>query len=133
MSETSKPEEMSSSELSRLLESLIHNNKAEWDNPENIAERRKKLQSLHESFCTDNDFNPGDFVVWKQGFKNRKRPAYGEPAVVISSLLDPVYDSTDDAGSTYFREPLTLVLGLMDSDGDMAIFHYDARRFKRLK
>jgi hypothetical protein len=43
-------------------------------------------------------------------------------------------DGEDDSGSTYFREPLDLVLGhIWDSDpgrGELMVFHYDSRRFQ---
>lgn len=79
-------------------------------------------------------FNRGDLVTWKPGLKNRCAPRYGQPAVVLDRLDPPVFDSEKDSGSTYFREPLDLVLGILwDRDpgrGELVTFHFDSRRFQ---
>ena len=36
----------------------------------------------------------------------------------------------DDASTPYYREPLDVVLGLTDEDGDFLCFHFDSRRFE---
>lgn len=78
-----------------------------------------------------NGFHPGQIVQWKSGLKNRRLPEYGQPAIVMDVLNPPVYDTSKDlAGSNLFREPLTLVLGLHDSDGDFLCYHFDGRRFE---
>ena len=38
-----------------------------------------------------------------------------------------------DSGTPYFNEPLDLILGLIDEEGDFAIFYYDKRRFEPLE
>jgi hypothetical protein len=79
-------------------------------------------------------FEPGDLVCWKPGLKNRRVPAYGTPAVVLEVLDAPIPDSETESGSTYFREPLSLVLGLFwdrePGRGDFVAFHFDGRRFE---
>lgn len=76
-------------------------------------------------------FAPGQIVRWKSGMKNRKFPAYGEPVIIMEVLNPAVYPPDEDlAGSNLFREPLTLVLGLHDSDGDFMAYHFDGRRFE---
>jgi hypothetical protein len=64
--------------------------------------------------------------------KNKRTPDYGQPAVVVDVLNTPIYDAagTKGAGSPYFMEPLTLVAGLIDSDGDFICFHFDSHRFE---
>jgi hypothetical protein len=61
-------------------------------------------------------------------------PRYGEPAVVVSVLDALVLDSEQESGSTYFRDALNLVLGVIwDRDpgrGDFVTFHFDGRRFE---
>jgi hypothetical protein len=73
-------------------------------------------------------------VTWKPGLKNRRIPRYGEPAVVVSVLDSPISDTDPESGSTYFREPLNLVLGVIwDGErgrGDFVTFHFDGRRFQ---
>ena len=76
-------------------------------------------------------FRTGQLVQWKRGLKNRRTPAYGEPVVVVESLARPVYDEEiKSGGNPYFREPLTLIAGELDKDGDFICFHYDGRRFE---
>lgn len=94
------------------------------------AALRERYQSLMERHA----FAPGDLVGWKPGMKNKRVPRYGQPAVVIEVLETPVLDGIEEAGSTYFREPLDLVLGMIwDSPpgrGDLVTFHFDSRRFQ---
>jgi hypothetical protein len=79
-------------------------------------------------------FKPGDLVCWKPGLRNRRVPAYGTPAVVLDILETPIPDTETESGSTYYREPLSLVLGVFwDRDqgrGDFVAFHFDGRRFE---
>lgn len=92
------------------------------------------LQEHFHRFDQVHRFTPGDLVAWKPGLKNRLFPRYGQPAVVIARLEQPVYDSEKDSGSCYFHEPLDLVLGMIwDRDpgrGNLITFHYDSRRFQ---
>jgi len=92
------------------------------------------LQERFRLFDQVHRFNPGDLVTWKPGLKNKHIPRYGQPAVVIARLEQPVYDGEKDSGSCYFHEPLDLLLGMVwDRDpgrGDLITFHYDSRRFQ---
>src|SRR3546814_14058437 len=45
-------------------------------------------------------------------------------------LSPPVIDGTFESGSTYFREPLDIIIGFVDEDGDFLNYHADARRFE---
>jgi hypothetical protein len=78
-------------------------------------------------------FAVGDLVTWKPGLQNRRLPRPGQPAVVVSVLDPPVVDGEQESGSTYFNEPLDLVLGLfVDSGparGALLTWHFDSRRF----
>jgi hypothetical protein len=125
---TDKP---SPSDVARFLSLLTEEaTKNDWENSEKFEGRVADLRNLFGSFTTPHTFRVGDIVRWKQGMKNRKRPAYGEPAIVVELLSEPVSDSTDESGSPYFRENLDVVLGVIDSDGDLITFHYDRRRFE---
>lgn len=92
-----------------------------------LRERCAQLNTAHR-------FAPGDLVTWKLGLKNRRAPRYGEPAVVVCVLETPLFDGDQESGSTYFREPLNLVLGMIweqgPGRGDFVTFHYDGRRFE---
>lgn len=92
------------------------------------------LRERHRALTQPQHFAPGDLVTWKPGLKNRRGPRYGRPAVVVEVLDTPVWDTERDSGSTYFREPLDCVLGVIwDEDpgrGEFVTFHYDSRRFQ---
>ncbi|UZR29205.1 hypothetical protein [Methylococcus mesophilus] len=92
------------------------------------------LRTRYRLFFQTHRFAPGDLVTWKPGLKNRRIPRYGQPAVVVALLEPPVLDHEEESGSTYFREPLDLVLGVVwDRDpgrGEFVTFHFDSRRFQ---
>lgn len=91
---------------------------------------RERLKALAVSLATTFTFNSGDLVEWKPGLRNKGHPDYGVAAVVLTTHAQPVFDETQNAGSAYFREPLDLVIGVLDSDGDLAALHVDSRRFQ---
>lgn len=96
-----------------------------------VSLNSEKLLKLYREFSSSHQFRAGDLVKWKSGLKNKKYPEYGEVAVVIDCLAEPMRDlSEKGSGSPYFNEPLDLVLGLLDADGDFMTFYYDARRFE---
>lgn len=100
------------------------------DKEETIA----RLKACAARLGKTHAFTKGQLVQWKKGLKNKRTPAYGEPVVVLEVLDQPIFDEeTKSAGSPYFREPLTLVAGEIDGDGDLLCFHYDARRFEPYK
>ena len=116
--------------LSNMLEGSVH--AAELAD-EIAAERGEQLVALQHAFASmpAAGFRPGQIVQWKSGMKNRSKPAYAEPVIVMDVLNPPVFDNRKElAGSNLFREPLTLVLGMHDTDGDFLLFHYDGRRFE---
>ena len=92
-----------------------------------LTERYQLLNQRHV-------FKPGDLVCWKPGMRNRRFPHPGKPAVVLEVLATPILDSDTEAGSTYYREPLDLVLGLFPDEGghrsDFLSWHFDGRRFQ---
>jgi hypothetical protein len=92
------------------------------------------LRERHALLNRPQGFKPGDLVCWKPGLKNRRIPAYGTPTVVLEVLKEPIADSEQESGSTYFREPLSLVLGMIwdrePGRGNFVGFHFDGRRFE---
>lgn len=127
--------ELSQDELIQLLLRLIKAKQEEDSKDIALSQKdaektAKLLVERFSAFAKTYNFKPGDLVQWKQGFKNKKLPHYGQPAIVIEVLENPIHDTSEDAGSPYFREPLDIVLGLIDESGDFLIFHYDKRRFK---
>ena len=96
-----------------------------------VSEVRKELQKKYAALSKRHTFKPGQLVTWKSGFRNRRVPVYGECAIVVSVLPEPVLDPEErSAGSPLFREPLDIVLGILDEDGELLMYHFDSRRFE---
>jgi hypothetical protein len=97
------------------------------DKEETVA----RLKACAARLAKAHTFKRGQLVQWKKGLKNKVTPGYGEPVIVIETLDQPILDQHDKgSGSAYFREPLTLVAGEIDHEGDFLCFHYDGRRFE---
>jgi len=90
----------------------------------------ERLKQLQASMAVKHTFKPGDEVVWKEGLKNRRIPAYGERALVAEVRSTPLYQEDADSGTPDFGEPLDLVLAHLDRDGDLVHHHADSRRFE---
>ena len=92
-----------------------------------LKERYHHLKEVHHTL------KPGMIVTWKPGLKNRRWPARGIPGIVVEMLATPIFD-TDEAGSTYFREPLDMVIGVfMDAGehrGEFYVFHTSSERYQ---
>jgi hypothetical protein len=98
---------------------------ANIDSPTEI--HRHKLKELAERLDHFHNFTKGQFVKWKPGLKNRKFPDHGEPAIVTAILPSPTFDPSEvTAGSPYFQEPLTFVLGIYRDD-EFLEFRLDSR------
>ncbi len=96
------------------------------------ARQRRILEVYREFSLTEpNRFKVGELVQWKPNLRNKRRPVYGEPAVVLEVLDTPLQAREHDPGSPYFREHLDVVLGVLDEDGDFFIYHYDSKRFQQ--
>ncbi|MBK8536933.1 MAG: hypothetical protein IPL59_18675 [Candidatus Competibacteraceae bacterium] len=91
-----------------------------------------RLRTLYERLTNhrENALHPGQLAMWKPGLKNRRFPAYGQPAIVVERLDPPILDHEEEAGVTYYREPLDMLLGVLHKDGDFLIYHFDSRRFQ---
>jgi hypothetical protein len=120
-------------DFEKIVKLLEERKKSDTDLSESEVKKRADLSLSHYAIFADKaekQLKPGMLVQWKQGLKNRKRPRPNEPAVVIEILEKPFYDEENGSGTPYFREPMNLVLGMVDDDGEFIIFHYDARRFR---
>ncbi len=117
--------------LRRKLEGML----SEHDDNEEIdvvtTESIEQLKEVGRDFLAKNRFQQGDLVEWKPGCKNKRMPPHGRPAIVVDVLETPIYDQEEkNSGSAYFREPLDLVCGFIDRDGDFLLFYFDSRRFR---
>ncbi len=93
------------------------------------SEHRAFLLRSVEAYRRRHRFEAGELVRWKPGFMNRTLPAEQSTAVVLETLPAPVVSDHIEPTSTYFREPLDLVLGVLD-DGSFDILHVDSARFR---
>lgn len=97
------------------------------------AQRARRLAELSDRMDTPHKFHKGQIVRWKPGLRNKATPANNEVAIVREVLETPVFDACEQslcAGSPYFGEPLTLVLAILDPEGDFLEYRYDGRRFE---
>ena len=93
------------------------------------TDKAEKLHRLAVELSRKGEFKVGDWLVWKEGLKNRKSPDYDAPRVVTKVLAEPITVQECSPESCYFREPLDVVLGSLDDDGELVEHHYDSRRF----
>jgi len=115
--------------LKMMIEKLA-SQKSETPFPEKEKEGTAiRLEELSQCLNTEHHFKVDQFVEWKPGLKNKIRPRINEPAIVIQLLEEPLIDEKQDSGSPYFREPLDMVIGIIQDNG-LILFHVDKRRFK---
>lgn len=125
--------ELSEKSIEEVVRKIIFQ-RTEKGGEETLNEPHEELSKLKQkvnSFLQPSPkFNTGDVVKWKKGLKNKKYPKEEQLAIVIQELEEPVIQGERDSGTPYFREPLDLILGVLDQEGDLMLFHYDKRRFE---
>ena len=109
------------------IEALIEGMQAHERDAAGRVSTPEDLLAASRIFKTQYTFAVGDIVEWKPQMKNRRSPG---PFVVMEVLDTPVMDDAHDSGTPYYREPLDLVLGQIDGEGDFMTLHYDSRRFQ---
>lgn len=93
------------------------------------SEELVSLKAKVDVLLSGNDgFAVGDAIEWKEGMKNSKFPAYGEPVVVVENLQIPSMFHANH-GSQYFAAREDIVVATM-KDGDLCLYSMDSRRFK---
>jgi len=91
----------------------------------------RTISDRFKAYSTVTAFKPGDIVKWKKGMRNRRFPENDSVAIVTKVYPEPIYDpKAKEIGSPHFHDPMSLVLGLIDDDGDFVEFHYDGQRFE---
>lgn len=93
--------------------------------PEEYLEKLKKRAS---SIGEKEHFNVGDFLIWKDGLKNKRFPAYGQPSILLEKIEPPLTDS-----DVSYNEELDIQLGFISEKDEFLIFNYDSSRFKLFK
>ena len=125
-------EKVKSGEISSRSFSSLVSRLAEKEAKDILVSKQPGYASnLTEAFAALNqhtDFEPGELVTWKPRMKNRKKPEYGTPMIVIEVLREAISSSSDNSGSPYFREPLDIICGFTDDENDLLLFHFDKRR-----
>ncbi len=96
---------------------------------ESPAQHREMLAELSRRLDRPHTFAKDQFVRWKPGLRNRNLPDYGEPAIVRAVLPCPILNPEENSSSPYFRESMSLVIGVFMED-DLVEFCVDARRFE---
>lgn len=127
LSEAAKKSSQPSEEAVKKMVGMLTGSKESKLTPQETA---TILSNRLEIFTKSYEFKRGDLVRWKKGFQNKALPRENEPAIVIDVLQNPVMDNEENGGSAYFQEPLNLILGVLDPDGDFLTFHFDKRRFE---
>ncbi len=89
-----------------------------------------QLKSASNNFLKKETFQVGQLVKWKKNLRNKKFPYENQPAIVVSVLEEPIFTNQEDSGNPYFREPLDIVLGMVDDENTFLTFYYDSRRFE---
>lgn len=125
-------DQLSESTKAELIRALMASHRASLsnDSDDTVAKLKKAFAAYT---CAQGRFTPGDLVTWKDGLRNKKKPAGGEPCIVFQHLETPVIDTENGSGSVYFREPLDLVVGFFDDDDDLVLVHCDSHRFEIYK
>lgn len=119
-------EEQKKDLLKILLKRTLEDNKNEdIDNPRKI-ETLKRLKELYEKKY---DFKVGDIIRWKNQMKNRKLPEYNEPVILLEILENPIVNSNEQIGSTYFNENNDIKVGLI-KENSLLTFYFDSTRFE---
>ncbi len=123
--------DLSEADVKKLMEIMRKSSDSDMESgtarSSDISSLKQKVNSFLEKPPT---FNQGDVVKWKKGLKNKKYPKEGQLCIVIKEMKEPIIQDSRDSGSPYYREPLDLVLALLDDASDLVIFHYDKRRFE---
>lgn len=91
------------------------------------------LEVAYAAYNERHVFTEGQLVQWKPKLKNKRLPEYGQPAIVMSVLNEPIPNVVEPSDSPYYQEPLTIVLGVIDGSGDLICFHFDANRFEPME
>lgn len=125
---------LNESESKELIKSLIHSALSENEGEQlTIKEKLQRLKDCKEAINIKHNFKVGDIVKWKPNLKNRSMPEYGDPLIVLEILENPLFDNEQGPGSTYFNEPLDIVLGLIADEGEFISFYFDSRRVEPFK
>jgi hypothetical protein len=116
--------------LAKLIKDKDLSNSNHEEKREYSEDHISQLKVVSNNFKKNEPFQVGQLVQWKKNLKNRKLPHENQPAIVVEVLAEPIVTDEHNSGSPYFREPLDIVLGLLDDENTFLTFYYDSRRFE---
>lgn len=106
---------------------------------ESMGKQSEKLLRLFETFNNQDNFQPGDLITIKDGFKTWRTTSKDRVLVVIERLPEPRYgtdmgggDETS-VGTQYAAIRYDIVAGFSDENGNLARHFYDSRHFRKYK
>ena len=104
------------------------------------------IERHYRSYIEPSVLKPGDIVVWKDGMCDRNMPKEEDCAVVVAVYDHPPLPRNECTSVTekkkwqksessivkhyLISEPVTIALGVLDSDHDLQVFHFDRNRFR---
>ena len=91
------------------------------------ATRSLALDMLNEAPSHER-FAPKEVVVWKWGMKNKAVPLAGQTALVMKVREEALVDDTQQPSSTYYMEPLDVLIGVYTHEGIFRELWIDGRR-----
>ncbi|WP_421185625.1 hypothetical protein [Aeromonas enteropelogenes] len=95
------------------------------------AKHAKWLAGCGKAFLTvQPEFKVEQLIEWKPALKDKRFPQYGEPAVVLAVLAEPVNEAGDDTCSQYSCAVNDIIIGVKAPDGDFAHYYADSRRWQ---
>ncbi len=98
------------------------------------AKHAKWLAECGKAFLTvQPEFKVEQLIEWKPDLKDKRFPQYGEPAVVLAVLAEPVNETGDDTTSQYSCAVNDIIIGVKAPDGDFAHYYADSRRWQPLQ
>lgn len=89
----------------------------------------EELKEIAARYSNKTEFKIGDVVRWKDGLRDRRYPAYGEPAIVMG-LHPGEIDDERSTGTPYYGAPIDLSVGVIDRDGEFGIYRAESQRFE---
>lgn len=118
-------------ELTEMLQHRLGGNNSGEDEPKlSLPFAAQDLRDGLTALMTDHCFAVGDIIRQKPTCKIYNERYPGEPAIVCEILPEEIIDNDQQAGSAFFRTRLTMIIGRRSSDGDLATFHVDGRRYE---
>lgn len=113
--------------LTKMMDQYENKEEPQQDSALILAGRGATLIERLGALNEKNVFQEGDLIQWKPGLQNALTAA---PMIVVEVLDEPILDSEKNSSCNRFRQPLDLLIGATDSDGDFDIYHSDSRRME---